>query len=306
MSDFIHNGWSIFIAVVSLISILACLALLLLNSRGTVNTTAESTGHTWDEDLVEYNNPLPRWWLWLFIITIVFGLAYLVVYPGLGSFAGVSGWTSTRAYQDERMAADAQFAPLFEKHLAAEISTVAADPEARRMGERLFVNYCAQCHGADARGSRGFPNLTDGDWLYGGEPQTIKVTITDGRIGMMPPLGAALGEEGVTAVANYVLSLSGSRHEAGLAEKGKPLFAVCAACHGAEGKGNPALGAPNLTDQIWLYGGSLPTIVETITKGRNGQMPAHKDFLGAAKVHLLAAYVYGLSQAPSSGGSQGQ
>lgn len=304
MSDFTDNGWSIYIALITIVSIFACLALLIANSRRKVNTTPEGTGHIWDEDLAEYNNPLPRWWMWLFVITIVFGLAYLVVYPGLGSYPGAWGWTSTHAYQEETTAANSQYAPIFDKYVAQSIEAVADKPEARRIGERLFVNYCAQCHGADARGSRGFPNLTDNDWLHGGQPEKIEETINAGRTGVMPPLGAALGDEGVKAVANYVLSLSGSKHDAALAEQGKPLFAICAACHGSEGKGNQALGAPNLTDRIWLYGGSLQTVMETINKGRNGQMPAHKDFLGAAKVHLLAAYVYSLSHVQAAGATQ--
>ncbi len=301
MSDFVQSGWSIYIALISLVSIFACLALLISNSRRKASTTPEGTGHVWDEDLAEYNNPLPRWWMWLFVLTIAFGLIYLAVYPGLGSYAGAWGWTSTKAYQNEVAMADTHYAPLFDKYLALDIKAVSADPEARRMGERLFVNYCAQCHGSDARGSRGFPNLTDNDWLYGGEPEKIEETIIAGRSGVMPPLGSALGDEGVKAVANYALSLSGGKHDATLAEKGKPMFAMCAACHGPEGKGNQALGAPDLTDKVWLYGGSLPTIIETITKGRNGQMPAHKEFLGTAKVHLLAAYVYGLSRGQNAG-----
>jgi cytochrome c oxidase cbb3-type subunit III len=306
MSDFLNSGWSIYIALVSVVSILACLALLMANSKRKASTTPDGTGHIWDEDLAEFNNPLPRWWMWLFVITIVFGLAYLVVYPGLGSYAGAWGWTSTQAYEKERAVADSRYAPLFDKYLAQDIKIVAADPAARSIGERLFVNYCAQCHGSDARGSRGFPDLTDQDWLYGGEPETIRETITSGRNGIMPPLGEALGEAGVKAVANYVLSLSASKHDAAVAEQGKPMFAVCAACHGAEGKGNPALGAPNLTDKVWLYGGSLQTVMESINKGRNGHMPAHKEFLGEGKVHLLSAYIFGLSQAQTTGAAQPQ
>ena len=172
---------------------------------------------------------------------------------------------------------------------------MSADPQAREIGSRLFLTYCAQCHGSDARGSKGFPNLTDGDWLYGGAPEVIKASILTGRNGVMPPMAAALGGDAdVKNVANYVLSLSGAAHDSLAAQQGKSKFGACAACHGQEGKGNPALGAPNLTDKVWLYGGSIDAIVETINKGRANLMPAHQEFLGEAKVHLLAAYVYGL------------
>jgi cytochrome c oxidase cbb3-type subunit III len=232
----------------------------------------------------------------MFYITIVFGIAYLALYPGLGRFSGLFKWTSGDQYAAEQAAAAESYGPLFAKYLAMDIPAVAADPQAREIGQRLFLNYCSQCHASDARGGRGFPNLTDNDWLYGGDPATIKATITNGRNGIMPPLGAVLGEDGVKNAANYVLSLSGAVHDAALAAKGKETFAtICAACHGPDGKGNPALGAPNLTDKIWLYGGSEATIAETIRNGRNNKMPAWGEFLGEAKIHLLASYVWGLS-----------
>jgi cytochrome c oxidase cbb3-type subunit III len=296
MSDFVAGGWSFYIALVTLVSIVACAALLATYSKRKVMVKPEQTGHIWDQDLAEYNNPLPRWWIWLFYSTIVFALVYLALYPGLGSFAGLWGWSSQQQYQSEDAKAQALYGPIFAKFQKDDVKTVAANAEGRQIGQRLFLTYCSQCHGSDAGGSRGFPNLRDGDWLWGGEPDKIKKTILNGRTGMMPPMGPTLGEAGVKEVANYVLALSGNKHDAALAEKGKQNFAtICAACHGPEGKGNQALGAPNLTDKIWLYGGSEATIIETITKGRTGQMPAHKDSLGEAKVHLLAAYVYGLS-----------
>jgi len=256
----------------------------------------ETMGHVWDENLAEFNNPLPNWWRWLFYITIVFGLLYLVFYPGLGRFAGTFGWTSHGQYDEEQTAAAKNYGPLFAKYAAMDIPSVAADPQAREIGQRLFLNYCSQCHASDARGGRGFPNLTDRDWLYGGDPVAIKTTITSGRNGIMPPLGAALGEDGVKNVANYVLLLSGSEHDVALAAKGKETFTtICAACHGVDGKGNQALGAPNLTDRVWLYGGSLTTISETIRNGRTNKMPAWGEFLGDEKTHLLTAYVWGLS-----------
>jgi cytochrome c oxidase cbb3-type subunit 3 len=254
-----------------------------------------TTGHSWD-GLEEYNNPLPRWWLWLFYITLVFGVIYLVLYPGLGSFAGTFGWTQDKQYDEEVAKADAKYGPMFAKYAKLDIPEAAAQPEALQMGKRIFLNYCAQCHGSDARGAAGFPNLADGDWLYGGDPGVIKTSVLNGRSGVMPALGAALGEDGLDEVVEYVLSLSGRSEDNAKAEKGKTRFqTLCVACHGPDGKGNQALGAPNLTDETWLYGGSRGTIAKTISQGRNGVMPAHKDFLGEDKSHLVAAYVWSLS-----------
>jgi len=300
MPDFVNEFWGMAIAVITIASILGCLALLFSVSTNRqvrdANGNIQTTGHSWDETLGEYNNPLPRWWMWLFIITVVFGLIYLWMYPGLGAYKGSLAWSSVGAYGEEVKKADAEFGPLFSKYASMDLKAVAADPQAHAIGERLFLNYCSQCHGSDARGSKGFPNLTDNDWLYGGAPETIKLTILNGRNGVMPPMGAALGSDvDVKNVANYVMSLSGSSHNSIDAFAGKAKFAACAACHGPEGKGNPALGAPNLTDKIWLHGGGVPNVTETITRGRNNVMPAHKDFLGEDKVHILAAYVWGLS-----------
>jgi cytochrome c oxidase cbb3-type subunit 3 len=297
MSDFTSGFWSVYIALVTLVSILACAVFLWTQGKRRVaGTTTETTGHVWDEDLGEFNNPLPRWWSWLFYITIAFSLVYLVLYPGLGSYGGLFGWTQVGQLGEEDARANAQFGPLYDKFAAQDVVALARDPEARAIGQKLFLNHCAGCHAADGGGSRGFPNLTDRDWLWGGTPEAIKTSITDGRNGVMPPFGAALGEQGVKDVAHYVLSLSGSPSDSIRVARGKPLFAqTCAVCHGADGKGNPALGAPNLTDRTWLYGSGEPIIIETVTKGRNNQMPAHKDFLPPSKIHLLAAYVYGLS-----------
>ncbi|HQU49299.1 MAG TPA: cytochrome-c oxidase, cbb3-type subunit III, partial [Casimicrobiaceae bacterium] len=263
----------------------------------------DTTGHVWDGDLAEYNNPLPKWWSNLFWITIVFAIAYVILYPGLGTFPGVLGWTSTGQYQRERADAEARVKPILDRFAAMPIEKVAADPEGRAMGERLFLNNCAQCHGSDAGGSRGFPNLRDGDWLYGGAPDKIVETVTHGRLGVMPPLGAALGEQGTKDTAAFVRSLSGLPHDPLRAQLGKPLFAQnCAACHGADGKGNQAIGAPNLTDGTWLYGSSEAAILEGINKGRNVNvspgtlaMPSFQDTLGEARIRLVAAYVWGLS-----------
>jgi cytochrome c oxidase cbb3-type subunit 3 len=297
MSDFTSVFWNYYITIITLVSIVACAVLLQSMSRRRSSTDkTATTGHVWDEDLGEYNNPLPRWWIWLFYITIIYSLAYLVIYPGLGSYTGSAKWTSLAQYEGEMKQAEQEYGGIYAKYASQDLRAVAADPEARAIGQKLFLNYCAQCHASDAAGGRGFPNLTDRDWLYGGDPQTIETSIMNGRTGTMPPFGPVLGEDGVKNVANYVLSLSGRAHDPVRAALGKDKFTtICAACHGAEGKGNQALGAPNLTDSIWLFGGSEATIVETITKGRTSVMPAHKDFLGQAKAHLLAAYVYGLS-----------
>ena len=304
MADFINGFWGPYVTVLTIVSIIGCGLLLWSQSKVKIvvpkGGKAETTGHSWDEGLEELNNPMPRWWMWMFYLTIVFGFAYLALYPGLGTFAGKLGWTSTGEYQKELAAADAEVGPMFAKYQATDLKAVAADPKAQAMGERLFLTYCAQCHGSDARGNKGYPNLTDGDWLYGGEPDVVKTTIMKGRHGQMPPMGAAVGgEKEIENVAHYVLSLSNSTHDPIKAAFGKEKFGACAACHGADGKGNPAVGAPNLTDKTWLYGGSVATIMETIRNGRNNQMPAFEEFLGEGKVHLLAAYVWSLSNKSS-------
>lgn len=305
MADFINGFWGIYITVLVVLSIAGCA--LLLWSQSTVKIevpkdgkVVETTGHVFD-GLEELNNPMPRWWMWLFYITIVFGIVYLVLYPGLGTFAGKLGWNSSGQYESELKVADAEFGPQFAKYQQTDLKALAGDPQAHAIGERLFLTYCSQCHGSDARGNKGYPNLTDADWLYGGEPDVIKTTILKGRHGQMPAMGAAVGsEKDIEAVAHYVLSLSGSRADPIKVQFGKEKFAACAACHGADGKGNQAMGAPNLSDKTWLYGGSTATIMETIRNGRNNQMPAFEEFLGDAKVHLLSAYVWSLSNKPTT------
>lgn len=299
MSDFVSEFWNWYVIVIVLASIIGCAVLLLVQSKATVKA-GETCGHVWDETLEEYNNPMPKWWSWMYYITVVFALVYLVLYPGLGRFPGVFGWTSAGQHKAEVERVDAAVKPLFDKYLQMDLKAVAADKDAMDMGKRLYLTYCMQCHGSDGRGSKGFPNLTDSDWLWGGEPEQLVATIAEGRTGMMPPYGgneeAVGGEAGAKEVAHYVRSLSGLAHDSLLATKGKEKFeAACAACHGPDGTGMHALGAPNLTDKIWLYGSSEATIVETITKGRQNTMPAWKEFLGDGKVHVLSAYVLGLS-----------
>ena len=297
MSDFFSSGWSYYIAAATILGLAGCLALLIIASKTRVLSSDNSTGHVWDEDLTELNNPLPRWWMWLFVITIVFSVIYLVLYPGLGSAAGTLQWSSTGAHRAEQDKAAAEMAPLYAKFAAMPATALARQPPAMAIGERLFINNCATCHGSDAKGSKGFPNLTDGDWLYGGSPEKIVETITLGRNGLMPPMAAALGSSvDVSNVANYVLSLSGSPHNAIAAAAGRPKFAVCSACHGADGKGNQALGAPNLTDRVWLHGWGEEAIVAMVNNGKTNVMPAQAQRLTAAQIHVLGAYVWNLSQ----------
>ncbi|MGV6859685.1 MAG: cytochrome-c oxidase, cbb3-type subunit III [bacterium] len=290
--------WSGWIIVLTLGNIAACWWLIRWTMRPKANEAGEGdvTGHSWD-GLQEFNNPLPRWWLWLFYLTMVFSLVYLVLYPGLGSFKGVLNWTSHNQWDAEMADADAEYGPIFAQYANQDVETLAGNADAVGIGRRLFLNYCAACHGSDAEGARGFPNLTDNDWLYGGSGATIEQTIANGRNGFMPPMAAALGDNaGVENVANYVLSLSGRKHDSSKAAEGKASFeTVCGACHMPTGAGNQAIGAPNLTDNVWLYGAAKSSVVSAIKQGHKGTMPAHLDFLGKDKVHLLATYVYSLS-----------
>lgn len=291
MSDF----WNFYVAGITLISIVAC-AVLLWSQSSAKHVPGQTTGHVWDENLEEYSNPLPNWWRWLFYLTVAFALIYLVMYPGLGRFEGQYKWSSTGQYADEMKQAETEYGPIFQKFQKQDLRTVAASSEAREMGQRLFLTYCAQCHGSDARGAKGFPDLTDDDWLFDHTPEQIKESIFNGRTAMMPAKGMQpdLDAEQIKDLANYVRSLSGLANDSIRTHNGRNLFgAACAACHGPEGKGNVGL-APNLTDKIWLYGSSEASIIETITQGRVNHMPAFGEFLGDAKVHLLAAYVYGL------------
>ena len=300
MSDFTSGFWEIYIGVLTLVSILACAVFLWAQStRRVKGERVDTTGHVWDEDLQEWNNPLPRWWMWLFYITIVFSLVYLWLYPGFTMFGNALGWTQVRQYEEEVKRTEERIGPIYARYQGMDFAQLAGDKEAMAIGQNLYLNYCAQCHAADARGSRGFPNLADGDWQWGGDPKAITETILNGRVGVMPAFGGVLGTDGVRDTTHYVMSLSGLAHDSIRAARGKEKFAQnCAACHGADGKGNQALGAPNLTDRIWLHGSAEADIAATIANGRNNQMPAWKDFLGEAKVHVLAAYVWSLSNRP--------
>lgn len=297
MSDFINAFWANYVAVIVAVSILACVLLLVLTARKKVVSDANNTtGHVWDEDLMEMNNPLPLWWVGLFVITIVFAVLYLFLYPGLGQNQGQFKWTSRDQHAAEVAKANEALKPLYAQYDAMKVEDLAKDPKAHAIGERLFMNNCAQCHGSDAHGSKSFPNLTDNDWLYGGEPDTIKQTITKGRNGVMPPMAAAVGTpEEVRNLANYVLSLSNSPHDNVRAQLGKSKFVACAACHGADGKGMHAVGAPNLTDKIWLHGWGEQTVIAMINAGKNNLMPGQEGRLTPSQIHVLTAYVWGLS-----------
>ncbi len=317
--------WSIWISVITIGTLLGCFAILVwcLKDKMGVEEGADM-GHEYD-GIRELNNPLPKWWTYMFFASFVFAIIYFILFPGLGNYKGLLGWQSSdqtvqniaqsRAsieaaqqnkqldqYAKELDDANAYFGEAFKRLAYNQAGTeyrplpeVAADPEAIKVGQNLFLQNCSQCHGSDARGQQGFPNLTDQAWLYGGEPEAILTTINHGRIGAMPAWGETFGEDGVQEVVSYVLSLSGRKVNAREATAGKVRFAACAACHGTDGKGNPAFGAPDLTDRDWLYGDSRAAVTETVMYGRQGVMPAWKDILGEDKVHLVASYVWSLS-----------
>lgn len=301
--------WSWYITLLSLGTIAAVVWVLLATRKGQRHdSTEETVGHSYD-GIEEYDNPLPRWWFMLFIGTAIFALGYLALYPGLGNWKGMlpgyeGGWTQVKEWQREMDKANEQYGPLYAKFASMPVEQVAQDPQALKMGGRLFASNCAVCHGSDAKGAYGFPNLTDHDWLWGGAPETIKTTILGGRQATMPAWRDVIGEEGIRNVAGYVRSLSGRDVPEGInadIEQGQKIFAAnCVACHGPEAKGTQAMGAPDLTDNVWLYGSSFGQIQQTLRYGRNGRMPSQEHILGNDKVHLLAAYVYSLSQQPEN------
>jgi cytochrome c oxidase cbb3-type subunit 3 len=286
-------GWTWYVAILTVANILGCLWLLWWTRRPHGDKPeGETTGHVWDGDLVEGNKPMPRWWINLFYITIVFAFAYLIYYPGLGAFAGVGGWSSRRQHSNDVAAAQAKLEPILARFRGQPVAALAANDEAVEFGRSVFANHCATCHGSDARGARGFPNLTDADWQWGGDPDTVLATVTGGRQAAMPAMGTVLGDGGIAATAAYVQGLSGQPVDPALAAAGSTHFqTLCVACHGPDGRGNPLLGAPNLTDGAWLYGGDATTIAETIAAGRSGQMPAHAALIGEDRARLAAAWV---------------
>ncbi|VCU68371.1 Cbb3-type cytochrome c oxidase subunit CcoP [Pigmentiphaga humi] len=302
MSDFHTDFWGYYISAIALAGIFWC-GWLLMSQRRIKSAPADAsgavadTGHVWDEDLRELNNPLPRWWMWMYLLTCIFSVGYLLLYPGLGKFQGWLGWSSTGALVEQQARLREQVQPVYARFENMDIPAIASDAQGQEIGQRLFLNNCAQCHGSDARGSKGFPNLADGDWLYGSSPETIYETIAKGRHGVMPPFSEQLDARAIADVAQYVRSLSGLAADPIKAARGRSDFrSTCAACHGVDGKGNQMLGAPNLTDGVWLYGSSAATIAEAITKGRDNQMPAHEHLFTPQQIRLLTAYVWGLTR----------
>ena len=288
--------WSMWIIVLTSVTIVGITWILLANRKREQQPADKTTGHEYD-GIQEFDNPLPAWWFYMFVITIVWGIGYLVIYPGMGNFPGVLGWTQIQQHDREVSAADKKYRAMRDRYLALSVEEIATDPAVIKMGQRMFANNCAQCHGADAQGSYGFPNLTDDDWIYGGQPDAIKATLVNGRQAAMPAWQQILGDSGISEATEYLLALNGRDVDEALAEAGSKHFATyCAACHGADGTGNPALGAPNLTNGVWLYGGSAEQIAQTLRAGRNGMMPAFKDTLSEDKIHILTAYVYGLNK----------
>ena len=288
--------WSLWIIILTSITFVAMVWVLFANRKREQQPTDKTTGHEYD-GIQEYDNPLPAWWFYMFVITIVWGAAYLVIYPGMGNFPGILGWTQIEQHDREVTAADEKFRAMRDRYMALPVEEIAGDPAVRKMGMRMFSNNCAQCHGADAKGSYGFPNLTDGDWIFGGTPDAIKASITQGRQAAMPAWGTVIGDQGVEEVTAYVMSINGREaDEAKVAAGEKHYQTYCAACHAADATGNPALGSPNLKNGIWLYGGNIEQVAHSIRAGRNGVMPAHENLLSEDKIHILTAYVYGLNQ----------
>nr|WP_123711766.1 cytochrome-c oxidase, cbb3-type subunit III [Sinobacterium caligoides] len=287
--------WSGWISILSLFTIALVSVILYFSNKDNPETLGKPTGHDYD-GIQEYDNALPKWWVVMYVASIIFALGYLVMYPGLGNWKGVFGWTQVGQYEEEVAQAEHKYGPIYARFGKMPIEEVAKDPKAMRIAQRLFIDNCSLCHGSDARGNHGFPNLTDNDWLYGGSPEEIKTTITHGRQGAMPAWNAKLSDESIDNVTQYVMSLGGREADNSKTEAGSKVFKDnCALCHTAEGTGNKMFGAPNLTDKIWLYGGAESQIKQTIRYGRNGHMPAQKESLTADKIHLLSGYVYSLS-----------
>ncbi|WP_312935177.1 cytochrome-c oxidase, cbb3-type subunit III [Pseudomonas sp.] len=324
------TAWSLYVSVLTLATLVGLTWLLLSTRKGQREDTTEDTvGHAFD-GIEEYDNPLPTWWFWLFVGTLVFAVGYLVLYPGLGNWRGIlpgysyldnanktefatgdTGWSGVHEWEKEMARANARFGPLYAKYAAMPVEAVAQDANALKMGARLFANNCSVCHGSDAKGAYGFPNLTDDVWRWGGDPETIKTSIMNGRHGVMPGWVAVIGEQGVADVSAFVLTRLNDRPlpqgVSADADRGQAVFATsCVACHGAQGKGTPVMGAPDLTRaDAFIYGSSFAQLQQTIRLGRQGQMPAQAQLQGNDKVHVLAAYVYSLSH-PKQEAADGQ
>jgi len=292
------EGWSIYVIALTVLTAVGCLAVLTWTSTMHVEADEEenTTGHVWDGDIVEGNNPLPRWWLYLFWMTGVFMVIYLLIYPGFGNMSGMTGWSQINQYEEEVASAEQRYGDIFAEFAEVPLSELAGDPDAVRLGRNIYMNHCATCHGSDARGAKGFPNLTTGTWLYGGEPEMIEATITNGRNGVMPALGASLDEQGFDDVVAFVLSLSGRGTDTEAIDRGREKYMMmCVGCHGPTGTGMTALGAANLTDDVWLHGADEADIRDVIMKGRMSQMPAQRDALSADRIRVVVAFVISLS-----------
>lgn len=278
------------------------------------NTSEEvgTTGHEWD-GIEEWNNPLPKWWLYVFYACIVWAIGYWIVYPAWPTASsytkGFFGYSQRGQVTKDVAASQADKAVFRDKIAGSDLDAIKADPEllsfALAGGQAAFGDNCSPCHGRGAQGAFGYPNLRDDVWLWGGSLDAIHQTIQHGirsedeatRMSMMPAFGklGMLNHEQVADTAEYVMSLSGNEDDAEAAARGKEIFATnCVACHGPEGHGNQALGAPNLSDELWLYGGDKDTIVETITNARAGVMPAWAGRLDPATIKELAIYVHSL------------
>ena len=292
--------WHWFVAAGTILFIIWCVWLISWSAKQGPQDVADEdlVGHKWDGDLEEWNNPAPKWWLYLYFITIIWGIGLLVAFPGLGNFKGMLGWTSAGQYEAEMQYAAETYEPIYEEFAAMDFEALMSNDDAMALGKSLYASYCTTCHGSDARGAPGYPNLTDDDWQWGSGEANIVATLTNGRMAVMTPWAQVLGsDEAVTNMARYVRSLSGLEEADEAVQAMQQQFTMyCAACHTPAGTGNPVLGAPNLTDDVWLYGSSLDTVRETLIKGRNGQMPAHGEMLGKNRTKILAAYVQSLSQ----------
>ena len=292
-----NSVWSWYIIIGTVVSLLACLWLVAWTNRQRASDEEikESESHVWDEDIRELNNPLPMWWLWLFVLTVIWSAGYLIYYPGLGNYAGVAKWSQEDQYDREVAAAEAAYGPMFASYGAMPVSELVKDPKALAIGASLFANYCSQCHGSTAQGARGFPDLTDGAWLWGGSPAQIEHSIIMGRTGVMPSWGAIFpDDESIDEMVRYVQTMADGVDTTSPAHS--RYMTVCVACHGPTGGGNPALGSPSLLNDSWLYGSSARAIRQTIVEGRTGVMPANGDLIGPDRARILAAYVYSLSQ----------
>lgn len=297
------GGWSWYVIALVVLNLAGCVWLIAwTGKRRPGDPGPTDTSHRWDGDLTEYNKPMPRWWINLFYLTIVFAIGYLIYYPGLGAWTGSGRWTSASEHDRDKAQGDARIAATFAPYASRPIEELARDADALRLGQSVFANHCAACHGADARGARGFPDLTDGVWHWGGKPEDLLASVMDGRQAMMPALAAAIGgDREIDETVAYVRSLSSQPADAAQVAAGAARFAgLCVACHGADGKGNVLMGAPDLTDAYWLYGGDVPAIRETLLKGRSGSMPAHAAVLGPARARVVAAWVYSRSHAGAS------